>query len=111
MSNETTFPGLIRDYAEAGRIDLIITLCEAMKDQRDRAERRIDILTHNIAKLNESFRNITEPATGKKLTEPSADRVGQKSEPRSGERKVTSPTNSRPAPKPKPSIDTSDFQF
>ena len=108
MSDENTFPDLIREYHQEGKIDLLVSLCVAMKDQRDRAERKIDVLTHTIAKLNESFRAITEPATGRRLTEPTSDRADRAAGP--GASGKGSPR--KPAPKPAPpGVDTSDFQF
>lgn len=69
MADQDTFPNLIRQYFDAGEVDNIITLCTVMKEQRDRAEYKLQVFTHMNAKLKESFSNITEPATGRKVTE------------------------------------------
>lgn len=104
MADENTFPDLIREYAEKGEIDNIISLCVAMKDQRDRAERKIDILTHMTQELNQRFRNIVEPATGRKVTDPAP-----------APSKVTT-TRTKQGAQPqkkdsKPTVDTSSFTF
>lgn len=47
----------------------LITLFEAITDQRDRAEANNRAHLHSIKKLSEAFSNITEPKTGKKLSD------------------------------------------
>lgn len=103
---DTTFRTLIMDYFEKGEIQNIITLCEAFKDQRDRAEAKLTHLTHLNAKLAESFRNITEPATGRRVVDPEPATVPKNTAP-SGE-KLKRPSS---APKPKAGFDTSDIEF
>jgi uncharacterized coiled-coil protein SlyX len=105
-SDENTFGNLIREYAEAGQIDNIVNLCESMKSQRDRAERMVEHLTHMTAKLRESFANITEPATGRKVTDPVPAPATRASK-GAGSRPKSQPQ----PPKTKPGLDTSDFTF
>jgi uncharacterized coiled-coil protein SlyX len=108
MSDENTFGNLIREYAEAGQIDNIVNLCESMKSQRDRAERMVEHLTHMTAKLRESFANITEPATGRKVTDPVPAPATRASKGAPAPAKSRQP---KPPPKSKPGLDTSDFTF
>lgn len=67
-------PDLIRQYyaenSEAG-LNKLLTLFEVITSERDRAEQLSRAHLHTIKKLSESFAAITEPATGKKVSDPS----------------------------------------
>lgn len=68
---------LIRKYyaenSEAG-LKKLITLFEVIISDRDRAELTSRAHLHTIKKLSESFAAITEPATGKKVSDPPVTR-------------------------------------
>lgn len=66
----------ITNYFKDGRLDLILSLFETLKSQRDRAERNVDAYKHEIHVLATRFADITEPHTGKKLVESSKPRTG-----------------------------------
>lgn len=65
-------PDLIRQYyaenSETG-LQKLITLFEVITSDRDRAEQTSRAHLHTIKKLSESFAAITEPATGKKVSD------------------------------------------
>lgn len=67
---------LIRRYHLEGNLTGLITLFEALTDQRDRAESQNRSYLHQIKLLSTKFAEITEPASGRRLTEPRAVNAG-----------------------------------
>lgn len=74
---------LIRDYMAANNASAIITLVESLKSARDRAEAKVDGYLHEIKLLSQRYAAITEPATGRTVTE------GGKTERQSVEMRMT----------------------
>lgn len=75
---------LIRQYHETGNLKALTSLFEALTDQRNRAEFQTQIYLHQIKLLSTKFSEITEPASGRRISEP---------------RGVTSTSTSKPKPK------------
>lgn len=101
---------LVTKYHNENRLDLILTLCDALKSQRDRAEAKVDALTHINAKLAASFANITEPATGRKIT----DKVDKPAVEAARSAASGAQGTQKPAQKPpssKSGFDTSTLEF
>ena len=60
---------LIRGYYADSNISAIISLAESLKDARDRAELKTQAYLHEIKELAQRFANITEPASGRKVSD------------------------------------------
>ena len=66
-------PDLIRQYAAGATpsgLRNLLTLFEALTDQRNRAEAATVAHLHTIRKLSQALSNITEPTTGKRISDP-----------------------------------------
>jgi hypothetical protein len=68
--SEPSLNSAIRALLDAGNIEAVISLAESLRDQRDRAEMKVTAYLHEIKELATRFANITEPKTGRKLSDP-----------------------------------------
>jgi hypothetical protein len=68
--SEPSLNSAIRALLDAGNIDAVVSLAESLRDQRDRAEMKVLAYLHEIKELATRFANITEPKTGRKLSDP-----------------------------------------
>lgn len=93
----------IRNYVAAGNIDAIIGLADSLKSARDRAESKVEIYLHEIKVLAQRYSAITEPATGRPVSDrpdrpsnssPRAAR--QTDKPQKPDQKSAAPKNAEP---------------
>jgi hypothetical protein len=93
---------LVRRYFEEKNLTSLVTLFEALTEQRDRSELLTRSYLHQIKLLSEKFQAITEPKTGRPVTE----RVER------GERRdATEPRSTKPFAKPaaKPTVEAMEL--
>lgn len=79
-------PDLVRKHHENGDFESLLSLFNTLKDQRDRAEFQNTVYLHEIKRLAIAFANVTEPATGLRVSEQggvtrSRDSIGARPKP------------------------------
>lgn len=83
----------------------LVTLFEAITSQRDHAEALVNGHLHTIKKLSEAFSNITEPKTGKKLSETPGRTMNMANQPLTDVRTMNKTTPKQQQPKSKETLD------
>lgn len=91
-------------------------LYDSLKADLDRTKYNLDVARHTIRKLSEALSNITEPETGKKISDPSSPKPQREQRAESSQQVSSSPKSPSPAKpqqkkeKPKfPSLEDADF--
>lgn len=106
----------IRTYITAGNIDAVISLADALKADRDRAELKVAAYLHEIKVLAQRFAAITEPATGHPVRETriTVESKRDRGLGKTGRIEVVdrpSEPKSKPKAKSKPSVESVDIEF
>lgn len=102
-------PDTIRTLFAAGDLDGILHQVEILMDDRNRVRAENDGYKHEIRRLAIAFANITEPHTGRLVSEPRPTPVRTTEAPLRAQPK--SPVRTMNEPKPKPTKETLDLDL